>query len=50
MTDPTVVSTITTGLADFGPQLLGVAGAAIVVGLLRLGLVRGWSLVKIFTK
>lgn len=50
MTDPTVVSIFTDGLTGFGPQLLGVAGAAVGIGLLVLGLTRGWGLVKRFTK
>lgn len=49
--DPvTWVSTLTSGISDFGPQLLTVAGVAIGVGLLRLGLARGWGMVKQFTK
>lgn len=50
MADPTVVSTITDALTGFGPQLLGIGGAALGVGIIVLGLTRGWGLVKRFTK
>lgn len=50
MTTPTVTSVFTDGITAFTPQLLAIAAAAVGVGFLILGLSRGWSLVKRFTK
>lgn len=45
-----VSNVFTSAMTDFSGELLLVAAAAIGVGIVVLGLTRGWGLVKRFTK
>jgi hypothetical protein len=47
---PDVGGVFSSAMTDFGAQLLTIAAGAIGVGILVLGLTRGWGLVKRFTK
>jgi hypothetical protein len=45
---PDAANTIGAAIADLGPQLFTVAGAALGVGVGVLALTKGWSFVKKF--
>lgn len=50
MVEDSISTVFTTALANFDTELLTVAAGALGVGLIVLGLTRGWGLVKRFTK
>ena len=48
MSSPTVVTTITDGVATMSTQVLPIAAAGLAVGGTVLAVTRGWRLVKRF--